>query len=127
MNILVVGDKDHERGPVAEAVRQLGHTVVEAADGTYAWEAFSRTHFDVVISDYLMPEMNGLELCRKVRLSPHQGYTYFVIDSTRTESDNVLAGFKSGVDDYLSKPVSPEKLIAKIEQWIAGRQASQVA
>ena len=114
MNILVVGDKDHERGPVAEAVRQLGHTVVEAADGTYAWEAFSRTHFDVVISDYLMPEMNGLELCRKVRLSPHQGYTYFVIVSTRTESDNVLAGFKSGVDDYLSKPVSPIELECRL-------------
>lgn len=114
MNILVVGDKDHERQPVAEAVRQLGYSVVEAADGTYAWAAFTRTHFDVVISDYLMPEMTGLELCRKVRLSPHQDYTYFVIVSTRTESDNVLAGFKSGVDDYLAKPVSPIELECRL-------------
>lgn len=114
MNILVVGDKDHERKPVVEAVRHLGHTVVEAVDGTYAWDAFARTHFDVVISDYLMPEMNGLDLCRKVRLSPHQDYTYFVIVSTRTESDNLLAGFKSGVDDYLAKPVSPVELECRL-------------
>jgi two-component system cell cycle response regulator len=114
LNILVVGDKDHERKPVAEAVRNLGHMVVEAADGTPAWQAFARTHFDVVISDYLMPEMNGLELCRNVRLSPHQDYTYFMIVSSRTESANVLAGFKSGVDDYLAKPVSPVELQCRL-------------
>jgi diguanylate cyclase (GGDEF)-like protein len=114
VNILVVGDKDHERQPVAEAVRVLGHSVVEAADGTYAWEAFSRTHFDVVISDYLMPEMNGLQLCKNVRMSPHKEYTYFVIVSSRTESDNLLAGFKSGVDDYLAKPVSSIELECRL-------------
>jgi diguanylate cyclase (GGDEF)-like protein len=114
LNILVVGDKDHERQPVAEAISALGHSVVEAADGTYAWQAYSRKHFDVVISDYLMPEMNGLELCKKVRMSPHKDYTYFVIISSRTESENLLAGFKSGVDDYLGKPVSPIELECRL-------------
>lgn len=114
MKVLVVGDKEYERRPVAEAVEKLGHSVVEAADGTFAWQALLNDHFDVVISDYLMPEMNGLELCRKVRERPDPSYTYFMIVSTRTESDNVLAGFKSGVDDYLAKPVSPVELHCRL-------------
>lgn len=114
MNVLVVGDKDYERQPVAKKVTDLGHKVVEANDGTIAWEHYSRTYFDVVISDYLMPEMNGLELCRKVRLGPHQAYTYFMIVSSRSDSDNLLAGFESGVDDYIAKPVSEVELQCRL-------------
>ena len=114
MNVLVVGDKDYERQPVAKMVRDLGHTVVEADDGTVAWDHYSRSHFDVVISDYLMPQMNGLELCRKVRLAPHPNYTYFMIVSSRSESDDLLAGFQSGVDDYIPKPVSEVELQCRL-------------
>lgn len=114
MNVLVVGDKDYERQPVAKMVRDLGHTVVEADDGTVAWDHYSRSHFDVVISDYLMPQMNGLELCRKVRLAPHPNYTYFMIVSSRSESDDLLAGFQSGVDDYIPKPVSEVELHCRL-------------
>ncbi|MFA5507721.1 MAG: diguanylate cyclase [Vulcanimicrobiota bacterium] len=99
---------------MTEAVKALGHTVVEAADGTFAWETFARTHFDVVISDFLMPEMNGRDLCRKVRLSPHSDYTYFIIVSARTKAEQILEGFKSGVDDYLPKPVSTTELECRL-------------
>ena len=114
MNVLVVGDKDYERKPVARMVRDLGHTVVEADDGTVAWDHYSRSHYDVVISDYLMPQMNGPDLCRKVRLAPHPNYTYFMIVSSRSESANLLAGFQSGVDDYIPKPVSEVELQCRL-------------
>lgn len=114
MNILVVGDKTHERKPVADLVAKLGHQVVEATDGTFAWDSYTRTHYDVIISDYLMPEMDGLELCRKVRLGPHSEYTYFIIVSSRTEESNILAGFKSGVDDYIAKPVTELELECRL-------------
>lgn len=106
MKVLVVGDKDHERKPVVEMLIRLGHQVSEATDGTHAWEAYKLHHFEVIVSDYLMPEMDGLELCRQVRLGPHHEYTYFLIVSARSQAENLLAGFKSGVDDYLAKPVS---------------------
>lgn len=114
MNVLVVGDKDYERQPMATLVKGFGHTVTEAPDGTDAWEQIKRTHYDVVVSDYLMPEMNGLELCKNVRLGPHADYTYFIIVSARSESENVLAGFKAGVDDYLAKPIDPLELECRL-------------
>jgi two-component system chemotaxis response regulator CheY len=123
VNILVVGDKDYEREPIAQAVRELGHTVREDRDGSHAWERYCRTHFDVVISDYLMPDMDGFELCRRVRLSPHQDYTYFIIVSSRSEAENLLAGFKAGVDDYLPKPVSPVELECRL---ISARRVTQM-
>lgn len=110
----MVGDKDFERRPLAQALIALGHTVREADDGSRAWELYSRTHFDVVISDYLMPLMNGLDLCRQIRLGPHAAYTYFMIVSSRNETDNVLEGFRSGVDDYLAKPVSTIELECRL-------------
>lgn len=110
MKVLVVGDKDYERQPVAEMLSAMGHQVSEAADGTHAWEAYKLHHYEVIVSDYLMPEMDGLELCRQVRLGPHHEYTYFLIVSARSQAENLLAGFKSGVDDYLAKPVSELEL-----------------
>lgn len=114
MNILVVGDKEHERRPVVKTVEGLGHTVTEAEDGTNAWELYGLHHYDVIISDYLMPQMNGLELCRRVRIGPHRDYTYFIIVSARAESQNILNGFRSGVDDYVPKPVSPMELECRL-------------
>lgn len=114
MNVLIVGDKDYEREPVAKMVKELGHTVVQVADGTHAWERYSRNHFDVIISDNLMPQMNGPDLCKKVRLSPHPEYTYFIIVSSRSEEENLLNGFESGVDDYLPKPVSKVELQCRL-------------
>lgn len=114
MRVLVVGDKEHERSPVAEAIRALGHFVTEAPDGTHAWESFCLHHYDAVFSDYLMPEMDGFELCRQIRLGPHAEYTYFVIVSARSEADNLLKGFRSGVDDYLPKPVGSLELECRL-------------
>ena len=114
MNVLVVGDKDHERKPVVDTVRSLGHHVCEDGDGTEAWERFCRTHFDVIISDYLMPRMDGFQLCKNIRRSPHPDYTYFIIVSRRGAEQNLLDGFRSGVDDYLAKPVSPVELECRL-------------
>lgn len=114
MNVLVVGDKDHERKPVAQAVKDLGHTVAEASDGKQAWALYKLHHYDVVVSDYLMPELTGLQLCDKVRRSPHPNYTYFIVVSSRQEEETILKGFHSGVDDYLAKPVRPLELECRL-------------
>ncbi len=106
MDVLVIGDKDYERVPVAEAVRALGHNVAEAVNGEQAWELYRETQYDCIFSDYLMPKLDGLQLCERIRSSPHPDYTYFVIVSSRNQAENILAGFRSGVDDYLPKPVS---------------------
>lgn len=114
MRVLVVGDKEHERTPVVEAIRGFGHEVEEADDGTTAWEKCQTRHFDVVFSDYLMPKMSGLELCKKIRARESGRYTYVMICSNRSQQENVVAGFESGVDDYISKPAVPLEIKARM-------------
>lgn len=114
MKILVVGDKDYERQPLAANVKALGHQVHEADDGTTAWEAYKAEEFDVIISDFLMPQMNGLELTRKVREEPQSTYTYIIICSSQNRKKDVMAGFESGVDDYIAKPMELEELKCRL-------------
>ncbi len=124
MRVLVVGDKKHERESVVELVESLDHQVEQAEDGLSAWKRYTRHHYDVIISDYLMPEMNGLELCRRVREDcPYGRYTYVIICSARAEQHHVLAGFESGVDDYLRKPARPVEVRARL---ISARRVTTV-
>lgn len=110
----MVGDKAHERAPVVKAIRELGHLVTEAIDGAQAWQECLEHHYDAVFSDYLMPEMNGLELCQRIRENPQGRYTYVIICSTQSLQQHVVAGFESGVDDYIAKPVSSLELKARL-------------
>lgn len=110
MLILIVGDKEEERRILREAVERLGHEWREAADGDAGWLQYLNCRPQVILSDYIMPGKNGLELCRAVRSQPFDHYTFFVLLSTLAQRDNILDGLRSGADDYLPKPVDVEDL-----------------
>ena len=98
MKVLVVGDKPEERQIVVDVLGELGQQAEQAENGLAGWEAYRRGRFDIVISDFIMPGMNGLELCSKIRRQPREHYTYVLVCSLFSEKQHILAGFEAGVD-----------------------------
>ena len=114
MNVLIVDDSATARVVLSRALRSLGHTCVIAEDGEAAWELFVRTDPAIVISDWLMPGINGDELCRMVRDHPRPSYTYFILLTSLDAHTDVVRGMEAGADDYLKKPFDTEDLHATL-------------
>ena len=87
----------------------------QAADGNTAWETIRRTPVDMVISDWMMPEMDGLQLCRRIRELHEPGYIYLILISSQNSKADIVRGLESGVDDYVTKPIEMDTLRARIE------------
>jgi two-component system OmpR family response regulator len=111
-NVLVVDDDGHIREVVRFALEKAGYTVSEAADGRSALGAFSAGTPDVVVLDILMPEMDGLEVCRQLRQKSQVPILF--LSSRDEELDRVL-GLELGADDYVTKPFSPRELLARVK------------
>jgi diguanylate cyclase (GGDEF)-like protein len=110
MRVLVAEDDAASRFLLRRAVEAAGHECVAAEDGTAAWEAYRRELPEVVISDWLMPGMDGDELCRRIREDPDAPYTYFVMLTALEDKQHVLRGMQAGADDFLTKPLDRQDL-----------------
>src|SRR5205809_8092650 len=110
--IAVVDDEANIRETVAFALRREGYEVAVYADGAEAWETFRSKLPELVIIDILMPRMDGLELCRKIRAASETVPIIF-LTSRDEELDRVL-GLELGPDDYLGNPFSMRVLIARV-------------
>jgi diguanylate cyclase (GGDEF)-like protein len=109
MKVLVVEDGRTTRMMLRSAVEGLGHECLTAADGSEAWELFRDQGADVIISDWLMPGIEGPELCRMVRA--HSGpYTYFILLTAFNDRSHAMEGMQAGADDYLSKKLDVNDL-----------------
>ena len=114
-NILVVDDDGHIREVVRFALERAGHHVVEAADGRAGLAAFDVHPVDVVVLDIVMPEADGLEVCRRIRA--HSEVPILFLSSRDDEFDRVL-GLEIGGDDYVTKPFSPRELVARVKAML---------
>jgi two-component system, cell cycle response regulator len=110
MRVLIAEDSPLERNMLQDAVAVLGHECLVAADGAEAWQLFSEFGADVVISDWMMPGVDGLELCRRVRADTREAYTYFVFLTRLEDRPHALQGMEAGADDYLVKPLDLDDL-----------------
>jgi two-component system cell cycle response regulator len=110
MKILAVDDDAVSRVVVQALVTSLGHECVVATNGREAWSILQESPADVVISDRVMPDMDGLELCRRIREDLTTGYTYVVLTSGLDEPARAREGMLAGADDYLSKPLDRDEL-----------------
>ncbi len=111
--VAIVDDEEHLRTTLSHALRAEGFRTALHADGAEAWEAFSAALPDLVILDIIMPRMDGLELCRRIRAVSDRVPVMF-LTSKDEEFDRVL-GLELGADDYLCKPFSLRELAARVK------------
>ena len=115
MDILIAEDDGTSLKLLNNILTQNGHHVLSATNGQQAWEIFQRETISLVITDWLMPEMNGLALCRNIRGANKEHYTYIIVATIRNEKEDMLAVLENGADDYISKPIDAKELLARIK------------
>lgn len=121
MKILAVEDDLVARKILVQALHRLGHEVAEASDGVEAIRALEKQPVRVIVSDWLMPEMDGLDLCRRIRGRVNSEYTYFILLTSRTaDHANQREAIEAGVDDFLTKPLDLQEL------WMRLRVAERI-
>ena len=116
--ILAVEDNPVSRLLLQSILQKFGHEVTFVNNGKEAIELFRKRFFPIILSDWVMPEMDGLELCRAVRSASTPGYVFIIILTSRNEKEDIVAGLEAGADDYLAKPFNPGELSARINTGI---------
>lgn len=106
VRILAVEDDKIALMVIRQALIRLGHEVLEAKDGREAWKILQKEPVRVIVSDWEMPEADGLELCRRIRKRTNSEYVYFILLTARDATEeNQQSAMDAGVDDFLSKPL----------------------
>ncbi|MFO0879644.1 MAG: diguanylate cyclase [Gemmataceae bacterium] len=134
MQVLVADDDPVHRRLVERTLLSWGYQALVAADGTEAWRILEGTAApQLVLLDWIMPGLNGDEICRRLRQRPRDGYTYVLLLTARQDRSARVAGLESGADDFLAKPFDPAELRARLNtgrriidlqnQLIAAREA----
>jgi phosphoserine phosphatase RsbU/P len=114
MKVLLVDDDIVARAILSELLQRQGHEVVEAADGQLAWDVVKQGAINFVLSDWLMPNLAGVDLCRKIRAESLDHYIYVILCTSKGAKSDLIEGMDAGADDFLVKPISPEELRVKV-------------
>lgn len=114
MRILIADDDEVTRRVLASLLTRLGHEVTGTADGFEALERLKRESFRVVISDWMMPGMDGLELTRRIRAGGPPLYTYVILLTALGDRASHLLGMDAGADDFMTKPLDVEILSVRL-------------
>lgn len=112
--ILLVDDSSLQRRVLAAALRDSPFVLMEAASGEEALLLCRETPPDIVVSDWMMPGMSGLDLCAALRAETGENYIYFIILTSKTGTEDLATALSIGADDFVSKPLSHQELIARI-------------
>jgi DNA-binding response OmpR family regulator len=129
--VLIAEDEPVDRRHLEAALEGWGYSVLSTTDGVEALEVWEVERPDLAILDWLMPQMDGLTLCRTVRGRPELGNPYIIMLTARTTTEDVVVGLGAGADDFLKKPYEQAELRARLsvgERMIAlqGRLAQRV-
>ncbi len=108
--VLVVDDSPVYRKLVEHALEDEAYSPVFAKNGSEALELYVQHAPSIVITDWMMPDFSGLELCEQIRADLVHPYTYIIVLTSISEKDNVVKGLAAGADDYLTKPFDPGEL-----------------
>jgi phosphoserine phosphatase RsbU/P len=117
MRILVAEDDAVTRKVLAATLERLGWEVTTASDGTAAWhtlETLGGNAPELVVLDWMMPGMDGIEICRKLRSTPGFEFTYILLLTSRNEKEDLAMGLAAGANDYIAKPFHPIELESRV-------------
>lgn len=114
-SVLIVEDEPEIREMLNFSLTRAGFTVIEAATGEMALQRLDTDQPDILIVDWMLPGMSGVELAKRIRRDELTSALPLLMLTARSEETDVLKSFESGIDDYMSKPFSPKELVARIK------------
>jgi len=114
LRVLIAEDEAVSRRLLEKTLASMGHDVVAVRDGEEAWNLLQRELFPLVIADWVMPGLDGLELVRRLRSAEVDQHTYMILLTGKTEREDRVAGFSAGVDDYITKPFDRDELMLRV-------------
>ncbi|MBC7738564.1 MAG: SpoIIE family protein phosphatase [Candidatus Saccharibacteria bacterium] len=114
LRVLIVDDSRAQRRILAVQLARWGYDLAEADSGEAALLLCQTVRFDIVLSDWMMPGMTGLDLCKAFRALPREGYGYFILLTSKSEKTEIADGLENGADDFLAKPVNSDELRARL-------------
>jgi DNA-binding response OmpR family regulator len=115
ISVLVVDDDPVASAQLGAIAQAAGYEVKGAQNGKEAWELLQLARIPIVISDWYMPEMDGPQLCLRIRSRVGEPYVYFILVTSRGGKQQYLAGMEAGADDFIAKPVDPDELRARLK------------
>jgi PleD family two-component response regulator len=123
MKILIAEDEKISRRLLETTLTKAGHEVVAVEDGLKASESIRKVVPDMLVTDWMMPELDGVELCHQVRSLNLPSYVYIILLTSLTQKENIIQGLDAGADDYVTKPFERTELLARVR---AGERVIQL-
>jgi len=114
IEILIVEDSYTQALRLQIILEQHGYRVAIASNGREGIDLLKRRFFPIVITDWIMPEMDGAEFCRAIRGHEFAGFVYIILVTAKDSKNDILTGLEAGADDYLVKPIDPAELVARL-------------
>jgi signal transduction histidine kinase len=116
MKVLIADDSRLSRRLLAASLAKWQFEVVEADNGAQAWELFQKENYPLVLTDWMMPEMDGLELVSRIRAAELPTYVYIILLTARTEKQDLVKAMEAGADDFLAKPIDQDELRVRVRE-----------
>ncbi len=116
MKILVADDSAVMQRLLLRSLEKWSYEVTVTRDGAEAWELFQRDDYPLVLTDWMMPRVDGLELTRRIRTLQRSGYVYIILLTAKSEKEDLVAAMDAGADDFLSKPFDQEELRVRVRE-----------
>ena len=114
MKILIADDDPVSRRLLQNDLQKWGYEVTMACDGAEAWRLFEQGEFSLVVSDWMMPGLDGLELIRRIRARETPNYVYTILLTAMSHKEDLVQGMEAGADDFVSKPFDRNELHVRL-------------
>ena len=115
MKILIVDDNRASNLFIKKIIEKWGYETITAQDGEEAWELIHKNKVRIIIMDWMIPKIDGVTLCRKIRAASLPDYIYIILLTSKNKKEDLVYGFSSGADDFAIKPVNPDELMVRIK------------